>query len=143
MLNPRKIIHRGGYLLLAVLICGCGSSKKIVSEDIPGKSMANEESPTAKPKLIALSHYVVKRHDNLWEIAGRPGIYSDSFEWPLLFKANRDEIKDPDLIYPRQDLKVRTGISMEDINQAKQLASATPRFVPHSKPRETLPVDYF
>jgi hypothetical protein len=34
-------------------------------------------------------------------------------------------------------------VADEDVARAKKLASKTPKFVPHSKPRETLPLDYF
>jgi hypothetical protein len=109
----------------------------------PGQTAPGEHAPVKKMAMVPLTHYIVHRHDCLWEIAAKPAIYGDSFQWPLLFKANRDAIQDPDLIYPRQDLKVQKGFSMEEINHAKQVASATPKFVPHTTPRETLPVDYF
>lgn len=125
------------------MACGCGSAKRIESSSIPGKPMSNEEVPTQKAGPVASGHYIVQKHDCLWEIAGQPGIYGDSFQWPMLFKSNRDVIKDPDLIYPRQDLSVSKGYSPEEKNHAKQMAMATPKYVPHIKPRETLPVDYF
>ena len=28
------------------------------------------------------------------------------FAWPIIYKANRDQIKDPDLIYPKQVFKI-------------------------------------
>ncbi len=40
--------------------------------------------------------------DNLWKIAGFTWIYNNPRLWPKIFKANRDKIKDPDLIYPGQ-----------------------------------------
>ena len=30
----------------------------------------------------------------------------NGFAWPIIYKANRDQIKDPDLIYPDQVFKV-------------------------------------
>jgi hypothetical protein len=69
--------------------------------------------------------------------------YHDSFQWPLIFKANRDQIKDPDLIYPKQEFSIRHDYSDVDVTKAKNDASATPKYVPHTQPRETLPVDYF
>ena len=143
MLNRGNVVLLSGFLFLTGLVCGCGSAKRIDSAAIPDKTMSNEQAPAQRASLAPLGHYIVQKHDCLWMIAGQPRVYGDSFEWPVLFKANRDEIKDPDLIYPRQDLRVDKGLSMEEMNNAKRMAMATPKYVPHSKPRETLPLDYF
>ena len=44
--------------------------------------------------------------DCLWNIAKKPDIYGDAFKWPKIWQKNRDQIKNPDLIYPGQVLKV-------------------------------------
>ncbi len=143
MLNRKNVIWLCGLLFLTEWVCGCGSAKRIDSSALPDKTMSNERVPAQRASLKPLSHYLVEKHDCLWMIAGKSRVYGDSFEWPMLFKANRDEIKDPDLIYPRQDLRVDKDLSMEEVNNAKRMAMATPKYVPHSKPRETLPLDYF
>lgn len=130
-------------LLVGALAGGCGSNKRIESAEVPAQPGLKEQAPAQEAKLEESGRYRVKKNDCLWAIAGKPGIYGDSFDWPLLFKANRDQIQDPDLIYPRQDLKVQKVYSTEEMNRARQTAMATPKYVPHSKPRETLPVDYF
>jgi nucleoid-associated protein YgaU len=43
--------------------------------------------------------YVVVKGDSLSKIAGRE--YGDPQKWRRIYDANRDLIKDPDLIYPR------------------------------------------
>jgi nucleoid-associated protein YgaU len=48
--------------------------------------------------------YVVVRGDSLSKIAKRE--YGDASKWHRIYDANRDVIKDPDLIYPGQELKV-------------------------------------
>lgn len=50
--------------------------------------------------------YTVKKGDCLWYIAGYPEIYGNPLRWPLIYKANKDQIKDPDLIYPGQVLVI-------------------------------------
>lgn len=50
--------------------------------------------------------YTVNRGDCLWNISGKEMIYADPIKWPRLYRANRDQIKDPDLIYPDQVLDV-------------------------------------
>jgi nucleoid-associated protein YgaU len=48
--------------------------------------------------------YVVVSGDSLSKIAKRE--YGDANKWPRIYEANRDLIKDPNLIYPGQQLKV-------------------------------------
>jgi nucleoid-associated protein YgaU len=48
--------------------------------------------------------YVVTKGDSLSAIAKRE--YGDVQEWRRIYDANRDIIKDPDLIYPGQTLRL-------------------------------------
>ena len=48
--------------------------------------------------------YTVKSGDSLSAIAKRE--YGDAGQWRRIFEANRDQIKDPDLIHPGQELKI-------------------------------------
>jgi nucleoid-associated protein YgaU len=48
--------------------------------------------------------YIVVNGDSLSKIAKRE--YGDANKWRTIYEANRDIIKDPDLIYPGQELKV-------------------------------------
>lgn len=48
--------------------------------------------------------YVVVKGDSLSKIAKRE--YGDANKWRTIYEANKDRIKDPDLIYPGQELKV-------------------------------------
>lgn len=134
--SHQKVSLALSFLAASFLIAGCGSTKPQTKVEAP------EPTPVPEKKVEA-SHYLVVDHDTLWGIAGKSDTYSDNFQWPLIFKANRDTIKDPDLIYPKQDFLIQKGLSTEEITHAKDLAMKTPKFVPHAKPRETLPLDYF
>ena len=48
--------------------------------------------------------YVVVKGDSLSAIAKRE--YGDAKEWRRIYDANKDVIKDPDLIYPGQTLRL-------------------------------------
>ena len=48
--------------------------------------------------------YVVVKGDSLSKIAKRE--YGDANKWRTIYEANKDLIKDPDLIYPGQELKI-------------------------------------
>jgi nucleoid-associated protein YgaU len=62
-----------------------------------------------RPLQISID-YSVAKGDNLWNIAKKETIYDDPYMWPRIFRANRDQIKDPDLIYPKQVLAVPYGV---------------------------------
>jgi nucleoid-associated protein YgaU len=51
--------------------------------------------------------YTVITGDYLWRIAGKADIYDDPYQWMRIYTYNRDQIKDPDLIYPDQIFKIQ------------------------------------
>lgn len=51
-------------------------------------------------------NYTVVKGDHLWGIAKKPQHYGNGFAWPVIYKANRDKIKNPDLIYPNQSFTI-------------------------------------
>lgn len=72
---------------------------------------AGENIKTLRDTLSrAEKTYVVgtwaKDRDCLWNIAKKPDIYGDAFRWPKIWQKNRDQIKNPDLIYQGQVLKI-------------------------------------
>jgi nucleoid-associated protein YgaU len=71
----------------------------------------------AKPKLV--SHVEVGPAENLLMIAARPEVYDDGELWPLIYKANRDQIKDPTEIFPGQTLLIPRDKSAEEIEAAR------------------------
>ena len=48
--------------------------------------------------------YVVKQGDSLSKIAKQ--VYGNTDDWRRIYDANREIIKDPDLIYPGQTLRL-------------------------------------
>jgi len=64
----------------------------------------------AKPST---DEYTVVDGDCLYKISGKEQVYSDPLKWPVLYRANRDKIKDPDLIYPGWVLNVPRGLPVE------------------------------
>ncbi len=68
--------------------------------------------------------YAVKKGDTLPSIASKYEIYNDSYMWPLIYKANRDQIKDPKVLYSGQDLKIPREMSVEEIIEARRESGA-------------------
>jgi predicted nuclease with TOPRIM domain len=56
-----------------------------------------------------------ENRDCLWNIAKKPEIYNDAFAWPKIWRANMDQIKNPDVIHPGMQLAiVKTEVTPED-----------------------------
>ena len=71
------------------------------SSTAPTPSVSGPETSTPS---IAGRTYVVVSGDSLSRIAKRE--YGDAQKWPKIYEANRNIIKDPDLIYPGQELRI-------------------------------------
>jgi nucleoid-associated protein YgaU len=66
--------------------------------------------------------YDVKRGDTLWGIASQQNVYNNPWEWPLIYKANANEINDPDLIFPDQTFSIPTYPQKNEANLAEHHA---------------------
>jgi nucleoid-associated protein YgaU len=73
--------------------------KKADFSDVKAGGSSTEES--AAPMA---QEYTVVKGDSLSKIARR--VYGDAGQWRRIFEANRDQIKNPDLIHPGQVLKI-------------------------------------
>jgi nucleoid-associated protein YgaU len=65
---------------------------------------ATPATPTGTTGTSSGRTYVVVKGDSLSKIAKRE--YGDAAKWRRIYEANKDIIKDPDLIYPGQALKI-------------------------------------
>jgi hypothetical protein len=73
-------------------------------------SYAQLQARIANCSQMAMKTYTVgtwaRNRDCLWNISKKPTVYSDPWKWPKIYVANRDQIKNPDLIYPKEVLKI-------------------------------------
>lgn len=101
------------------------------SRSVPatGKTQAKGKTTTATgptdliPPTPALpSRYTVSDGETLWIIAGKKEIYQDPLLWTLLYRANRDQIKDPRRVYGGQTLTIPRNQSESEIAEAKASA---------------------
>lgn len=72
----------------------------------------------AEAEPAPMDSYTVVRGDSLWGISGRSEVYGNPYQWPLIYKANRNQIKDADLIYPGQQLDIDRAASAMEIDAA-------------------------
>jgi nucleoid-associated protein YgaU len=66
----------------------------------------------------SMMQYTVVQGDSLWKISGRSDVYNNPYQWPLIYKANRDKIRDADLIHPGQRFDVDQNPSAAEVNAA-------------------------
>lgn len=89
--------------------------------EIEARRRIDEEARRAAEARM-LTEYRVGSNDTLASIAALVGVYGDSMLWPLLYQANRDQIKDPSLVYVGQVLKIPRGLPASDLENARQKA---------------------
>ena len=79
-------------------------SKPDFSNVRAGGSSTASAPPEPTATFGTVRTYVVVKGDSLSKIAKRE--YGDADKWRTIYEANRDLIKDPDLIYPGQELRI-------------------------------------
>ncbi len=85
---------------------------------------AAKASPPALPPVepVKVERYEVMAGQNLAEIAALPDVYGDGLLWPLIYRANRDQIKTPREIAPGQVLDIPRDKTSEDLEAARKEA---------------------
>ena len=78
--------------------------------------------PPSEPEGPEPTFYTVNKNDNLWNIAAKEAVYGDPLLWPLIFKANADQIRNADLILPGLILKLDPGPAENEKNAARKHA---------------------
>lgn len=76
----------------------------LLAGNIKGVANIDADALTAPAPEEKTEFYTVKSGDSLSKIAKH--YYADPMKYPVIFEANREVIKDPDLIYPGQQLRI-------------------------------------
>ena len=92
-------------------------NKKFLNANSDAAAMA-ASSASSGAAAGSVSSYSVVRGDNLWSISGKDEVYADPYQWPLIYKTNRNKIKDADLIYPGQVFDIDQNASASEIDAA-------------------------
>ena len=104
---------------------------------------AHRESAALRKRVLEKwfpSSYMVGKGDKLRIIAGRKEIYNDPYQWPLIYKANRDQIRDPHVLFVGQTLVIPRRVALEEVKEARRQAGAPPPYDP--PPDAFHPSDY-
>ncbi|MEJ2470420.1 MAG: LysM peptidoglycan-binding domain-containing protein [Desulfuromonadales bacterium] len=83
---------------------------------------ASRPEPKTTPVVEYSAEYTVGEGETLWTISAQPEVYNEGLLWPLLYQANRDQIKDPREIFPGQVLSIRRDMTTEEREEARQKA---------------------
>jgi nucleoid-associated protein YgaU len=79
-----------------------------------------EAAERIRQQIKPVTHHTVKRGETLPQIAALAEVYNDHTLWPLLYRANRDQIRDPRQIWPGQVLRIPRGMTREEIAEARR-----------------------
>ena len=102
------------------------AAKKVKKERKKAPVPSPPKETKVEPKL--LNEYIVGEGENLWMIAAHPQVYKEGLLWPLLYQANRDQIKDPRQIFPGQVLSIRRDMTEQEQEEAREKARASDIF---------------
>ncbi len=79
--------------------------KPASSENVPSPAEKKEGTEDAAKEAREIpSTYVVKRNDNLWNIA--KALYGRGEKWTVIFEANKEKIKNPNFLKPGLSLQI-------------------------------------
>ncbi len=90
---------------------------KPIPPPAPKPAPAPKPEPDSEPKLV--DQVEVQVEETLASISARKDVYLDAMLWTLIYKANRDQIKDPKEIFPGQILLIPRGKSSEEVDAAR------------------------
>ena len=72
--------------------------------NVMGVESVNADGLKAPEAVEQVDYYVIQKGDTLSAIAKH--FYGNAPTYPRLFEANREVIKDPDLIFPGQKIRI-------------------------------------
>jgi len=75
----------------------------LLAGNVEGVESVNDNITVSVPAPAPV-FYTIEKGDSLSKIAKER--YGDAMKWKELFEANREVIKDPDLIYPGQQIRI-------------------------------------
>ncbi|RPJ74094.1 MAG: peptidoglycan-binding protein LysM [Desulfobacteraceae bacterium] len=76
----------------------------LMAGNIQGVSEVKVDKLQAPPVQAKVEYYIIKKGDTLSAIAKQ--FYGKANDYPKIFEANREVIKDPNLIFPGQKIRI-------------------------------------
>lgn len=82
-----------------------------------------EQKKTKEPPPALPTTYTVRRGETLPQISARTEIYNDSTLWPIIYRANRDQIRDPKRLWPGQVFVIPRNFSRDEAIEARRYSN--------------------
>ena len=101
-----SVIYNDGVVELSGTADSAEAMEKAVlmAGNVQGVSEVKAEGLNAPPLQAQVEYYLIQKGDSLSAIAKR--YYGNANDYPRIFEANREVIKNPDLIYPGQKIRI-------------------------------------
>lgn len=100
--------------------------ERAAAEKAKRKNQSAQQNGTAERPSLPATH-TVRRGETLPQVAARNEVYNDAALWPIIYRANRDQISDPHQLWPGQVLRIPRGFSREDAIEARKQAARRSR----------------
>ncbi len=113
-----------------IMASGCAAKKNKKVEEGQVVTPVEETIVETEVEGDLVSEHTVKKGECLWWIAEYQQVYNDPFMWPLIYKANRDQIKNPDRIFPNQTFSIPRQFSKDELIKARKQAGAANPYLP-------------
>ncbi|MFZ2949716.1 MAG: LysM peptidoglycan-binding domain-containing protein [Desulfuromonadaceae bacterium] len=91
---------------------------KSVEAAVAAQKKTKEPPPPPLP-----TSYTVRRGETLPQISARTEIYNDSSLWPIIYRANRDQIRDPKRLWPGQVFVIPRNFSRGEAAEARRYSN--------------------
>ena len=101
-----EVTYEGGKVVIAGEAASADAVEKAVlmAGNIEGVEAVDTSGVTAPAQTMTVEFYTIQKGDTLSGIAKK--FYGKASDYPKIFEANREVIKDPDLIYPGQVIRI-------------------------------------
>lgn len=140
LMTKSRVVSRSALTTLAVLtgtlvaLPGWAQSLTVTPDQkATATQVAQAGVPVSELAANAPDSYTVKRGDTLWAISGV--FLKRAWRWPELWGMNLDEIKNPHLIYPGQQLHLEKKDGRATLRARRSGANAGPLETDRLSPR--------
>ncbi len=101
-----RVLYEEGTVTLSGRAESAEAREKVVlmAGNIQGVHTVRADGVAAPEQTLKVEYYTIVEGDTLSRIAER--FLGSAADYPVIFEANREVIKDPDLIYPGQKIRI-------------------------------------
>lgn len=117
-LSPEDLFRRKGEVADLEAKIAQAKGNKIANLTAMENKLADLDTKLATLKAKVpdniYDQYIVLKGDYLWKISKKEEIYGDPYQWIRIYCVNKDQIKNPDVITPDQNLKIARGVGKNE-----------------------------